>query len=231
VSGLDLRWAVAPGERLADTEVGCRSWLSLSAPSRHRRLCAAHWLWELIAVCIARICVGAAVAILWLGLGAGMRLPLMCCTRDTVLTHNDSLTGIHILTDKRIDTEVQPLAVAKILAHVAKEETPDLVLVGKQSIDGDNNQTGACPCVVSVAGMILSHARPHVTFISAQMLSGLMDWPQATFASEVKVDGAEVRRYCVCPCCSCLSLTVLSRGPMLPPSRHTAPTTERNRHP
>ena len=50
--------------------------------------------------------------------------------------------GIHIQTDKRIDTEVQPLAVAKVLKHIVDQETPDLVLVGKQSIDGDNNQTG-----------------------------------------------------------------------------------------
>lgn len=74
--------------------------------------------------------------------------------------------GIHILTDKRVDTEVQPLAVAKVLKHLVDQETPEMVLVGKQSIDGDNNQT-------------------------AQMLSGLLDWPQGCFASEVKVDGSE----------------------------------------
>lgn len=74
--------------------------------------------------------------------------------------------GIHIMTDKRVDTEVQPLAVAKLLKHIVDQETPDMVLVGKQSIDGDNNQT-------------------------AQMLSGLLDWPQGCFASEVKVDGSE----------------------------------------
>ena len=52
------------------------------------------------------------------------------------------LAGVHILTDKRIDTEIQPLAVAKLLAKIVEQETPELVLVGKQSIDGDNNQTG-----------------------------------------------------------------------------------------
>lgn len=74
--------------------------------------------------------------------------------------------GIHILTDKRVDTEIQPLAVSKVLAKIVEQESPELVIVGKQSIDGDNNQTG-------------------------QMLSGLLDWPQATFASELKVDGSE----------------------------------------
>lgn len=58
------------------------------------------------------------------------------------------------------DGDVQPLAVAKLLAAVCKTETPSMVLLGKQAIDGDNNQT-------------------------AQMLSALMRWPQATFASEV----------------------------------------------
>ena len=54
--------------------------------------------------------------------------------------------------------ELQPLAVAKLLKAVVDEEKPDLVLMGKQSIDGDNNAVG-------------------------QMLSALLDWPQATFAS------------------------------------------------
>ena len=72
--------------------------------------------------------------------------------------------GIHIETDMRTDQEMQPLAVAKLLKEVVEKETPDLVLLGKQSIDGDANQTG-------------------------QMLAGLMKWPQATFASEVEIDG------------------------------------------
>jgi electron transfer flavoprotein beta subunit len=68
--------------------------------------------------------------------------------------------GIHIKTDKRTDTEVEPLIVAKILQKVVEKENPLLVLMGKQSIDGDNNQTG-------------------------QMLAGLLSWPQATFASAI----------------------------------------------
>jgi electron transfer flavoprotein beta subunit len=66
----------------------------------------------------------------------------------------------------RIDTEAAPdaLSVARLLARVAEAEQPDLILLGKQAIDSDNNQTG-------------------------QMLAALLDRPQATFASEVKVDG------------------------------------------
>jgi electron transfer flavoprotein beta subunit len=58
------------------------------------------------------------------------------------------------------DADLQPLAVAKLLRAIAAEEKPDLVIVGKQAIDDDANQTG-------------------------QMLAGLLDWPQATFASKV----------------------------------------------
>ncbi len=71
----------------------------------------------------------------------------------------------------KTDDEVEPLAVAKILKAVVAEENPDIVLMGKQAIDDDCNQTG-------------------------QMLAALMGWPQGTFASEVKLsDGAvEVTR-------------------------------------
>lgn len=69
--------------------------------------------------------------------------------------------GILILTDGE---PPEPLAVAKLLKGVVDEEQPQLVLMGKQAIDGDNNATG-------------------------QMLAALLDWPQATFASKVEVDG------------------------------------------
>ncbi|MDQ7048798.1 MAG: electron transfer flavoprotein subunit beta/FixA family protein [Enterobacterales bacterium] len=62
----------------------------------------------------------------------------------------------------KTDEEVQPLAVAKLLKEVVAKESPDMVIMGKQSIDGDNNQSG-------------------------QMLAALLDWPQGTFASEVTV--------------------------------------------
>ncbi len=70
--------------------------------------------------------------------------------------------GILIVTD----TDPEPLAVAKLLKAVVDEEKPDLVLMGKQAIDGDNNAVG-------------------------QMLSALLDWPQATFASKVEVSGGK----------------------------------------
>ena len=84
--------------------------------------------------------------------------------KDTIIT---ALTigadrGILIQTDQ----DVEPLAVAKLLKAVAEAEKPDLIIMGKQAIDGDNNATG-------------------------QMLSTLLDWPQATFASKVVIEGTE----------------------------------------
>jgi electron transfer flavoprotein beta subunit len=69
------------------------------------------------------------------------------------------------------DAELQPLAVAKLLRAVVAEEKPDLVILGKQAIDDDANQTG-------------------------QMLAALLDWPQATFASKVDIgeSSATVKR-------------------------------------
>ncbi len=69
------------------------------------------------------------------------------------------------------DDAVEPLAVAKILKGVAEAEQPGLIIVGKQAIDDDSNQTG-------------------------QMLSALLGWPQATFASKVEIGNgsAEVTR-------------------------------------
>ena len=60
------------------------------------------------------------------------------------------------------DVELQPLAVAKLLRAIVAEEKPDLVILGKQAIDDDANQTG-------------------------QMLAALLDWPQATFASKLDI--------------------------------------------
>ena len=84
-------------------------------------------------------------------------------------------TALAIGADRAIlvqtDVDVEPLEVAKLLKAVVEEEKPDLVLMGKQAIDGDNNAVG-------------------------QMLSALLDWPQATFASKVEIaDGkAKVTR-------------------------------------
>ena len=66
------------------------------------------------------------------------------------------------------EDELQPLAVAKLLAALVEREQPGLVIVGKQAIDDDSNQTG-------------------------QMFAALMDWPQATFASEVNIDGDKMK--------------------------------------
>ena len=68
----------------------------------------------------------------------------------------------------RTDEVVEPLAVAKILKAVVEEETPDLVIMGKQAIDDDSNQTG-------------------------QMLAALLGWPQGTFASKMELDGGKAR--------------------------------------
>jgi len=84
-------------------------------------------------------------------------------------------TALAIGADRAIlvetDAELQPLAVAKLLKAIAQKESPDLVILGKQAIDDDSSQTG-------------------------QMLAALLGWPQATFASKVKIaDGrAEVTR-------------------------------------
>jgi electron transfer flavoprotein beta subunit len=66
------------------------------------------------------------------------------------------------------DLDLEPLAIAKVLKAIIAEENPDLVLMGKQAIDGDNNATG-------------------------QMLATLLDWPQATFASELTVEGGKAK--------------------------------------
>jgi electron transfer flavoprotein beta subunit len=64
------------------------------------------------------------------------------------------------------DVELQPLAVAKLLRAIAQKENPQLVILGKQAIDDDCNQTG-------------------------QMLAALLGWPQATFASRLKIAGGK----------------------------------------
>ena len=66
------------------------------------------------------------------------------------------------------DADLEPLAVSKLLKAVAEAEKPDLIIMGKQAIDGDNNATG-------------------------QMLAALLDWPQATFASKVVIENGEAQ--------------------------------------
>ncbi|HYR36519.1 MAG TPA: electron transfer flavoprotein subunit beta/FixA family protein [Burkholderiales bacterium] len=84
-------------------------------------------------------------------------------------------TALAIGADRAIlvetNEELQPLAVAKLLQAIARKESPQLVILGKQAIDDDSNQTG-------------------------QMLAALLGWPQATFASKIELapPGAKVTR-------------------------------------
>ena len=71
--------------------------------------------------------------------------------------------GIHIKTEN----DLEPLAISKIISKVAEEEKPSIILMGKQAIDDDCNQTG-------------------------QMTSALLNWPQATFASKIEIEGQNV---------------------------------------
>ena len=72
--------------------------------------------------------------------------------------------AILVVASEDVHQDIEPLAVAKILAAIVKDENPGLVICGKQAIDNDMNATG-------------------------QMLSALLGWSQATFASEVSIDG------------------------------------------
>jgi electron transfer flavoprotein beta subunit len=72
--------------------------------------------------------------------------------------------AILIEATDNVQTDIEPLAVAKLLAAVVREEAPGIVLCGKQAIDNDMNATG-------------------------QMLSALLGWSQATFVSELAIDG------------------------------------------
>ena len=67
----------------------------------------------------------------------------------------------------KTDTTVEPLGVAKILKGIVQSEQPGLVILGKQAIDDDCNQTG-------------------------QMLAALLNWPQGTFASKIAIEGADI---------------------------------------
>ncbi|HEY4204459.1 MAG TPA: electron transfer flavoprotein subunit beta/FixA family protein [Xanthobacteraceae bacterium] len=81
-------------------------------------------------------------------------------------------TGLAMGADRGIlvkaEGNVEPLAVAKLLKAVADEEKPGLIILGKQAIDDDSNQTG-------------------------QMLAALLGWSQATFASKLEVDGSDFK--------------------------------------
>ena len=81
-------------------------------------------------------------------------------------------TALAMGADKAVlvltDQDLEPLNAAKVLQKIVQEQSPDLVLMGKQAIDGDNNATG-------------------------QMLAALLGWPQATFASKLEIEGGKAR--------------------------------------
>jgi len=106
---------------------------------------------------------------------AGAATEILVVSCGTAASQETLRTALALGADRAIlvqtDVELQPLAVAKLLKAVVSKEQPGLVIMGKQAIDDDSNQTG-------------------------QMLAALLGWSQATFASKVKItnENAEVTR-------------------------------------
>ena len=100
---------------------------------------------------------------------SGVATEIVAVSIGTAQCQETLRTALAIGADRAIlvetGVEIQPLAVAKVLKAIVEKEQPGLVIMGKQAIDDDSNQTG-------------------------QMLAALLDWSQATFASKVKVSGA-----------------------------------------
>ncbi len=104
---------------------------------------------------------------------AGKATEVIAVSAGTTACQETLRTALAMGADRAIlldtaDAELQPLAVAKLLAAVVKKESAGLAILGKQAIDDDANQTG-------------------------QMLAALLDWPQATFASKVEIDGTAMK--------------------------------------
>ena len=99
---------------------------------------------------------------------AGTATEIIAVTVGTSASQEQLRTALALGADRAIlvetDVEVEPLAIAKVLKGIIDKESPDLILLGKQAIDGDNNQT-------------------------SQMLAALSGYAQATFASELKIEG------------------------------------------
>ena len=106
---------------------------------------------------------------------SGVAEEIISVTIGSTAAQEKLRTSLALGADRAIlietDSEVEPLGVAKLLKAVVEKENPDLIIMGKQALDGDNNQTG-------------------------QKLAALLGYPQATFASELSInDGkAEVTR-------------------------------------
>jgi len=102
---------------------------------------------------------------------AGKATEIVCASVGSAQASETIRTALAMGADRGIlvkaDGAIEPLAVAKILKAIAEDEKPGLIIMGKQAIDDDCNQTG-------------------------QMLAALLDWPQGTFASKVTLDGDAV---------------------------------------
>jgi len=99
---------------------------------------------------------------------AGAATEIVAVSCGTAASQETLRTALALGADRAIlvetGAELEPLAVAKLLRAIAQKESPGLVILGKQAIDDDCNQTG-------------------------QMLAALLGWPQATFASKLKIEG------------------------------------------
>ena len=99
---------------------------------------------------------------------AGKAEEIIAVTIGTSASQEQLRTTLALGADRAIlietDIDVEPLGISKLLKAIVEKESPDLIILGKQAIDGDNNQTG-------------------------QMLGALLGYPQATFASEVNLEG------------------------------------------
>src|SRR5467141_5230771 len=99
---------------------------------------------------------------------AGTATEVVVVSAGTAACQETLRTALALGADRAIlvetDAELQPLAVAKLLRAIAQKENPQLVILGKQAIDDDCNQTG-------------------------QMLAALLNWPQGTFASKLVIEG------------------------------------------
>jgi electron transfer flavoprotein beta subunit len=103
---------------------------------------------------------------------AGVVTEIVAVSVGTSACQETLRTALALGADRAIlvesTSDIQPLAVARLLEKIASKEAPQLVIMGKQAIDDDSNQTG-------------------------QMLAALLGWSQATFASKVSVEGEQVK--------------------------------------
>ena len=103
---------------------------------------------------------------------AGSATEIIAVTVGAENAQEQLRTALALGADRAIlvetDLEVEPLGISKVLKAIVEKESPNLIVMGKQAIDGDNNQTG-------------------------QMLAALLDYPQATNASEVVIEDSSVK--------------------------------------